>query len=172
VSSSDFVIDSRRSGDLRSDLGTRWRVVSDAVMGGVSDGALNCEVVEGRSCLRLRGEVSLANNGGFLQASLDLAVDGLFDASAYSGLALDVFGNGASYNLHLRTADAARVWQSYRSSFEAPPRWQQVRLPFAGFRAHRLDTPLDLRRLRRIGLVAIGRAFTADVCIARAALFA
>ncbi|RPH72296.1 MAG: CIA30 family protein, partial [Hyphomicrobiales bacterium] len=34
------------------------------------------------------------------------------------------------------------------------------------FTAHRTEIPLDLRRLRRLGLVAIGRAFAADLALA------
>jgi hypothetical protein len=30
---------------------------------------------------------------------------------------------------------------------------------------YRTDIPLDLRRLRRLGLVAIGRAFSADLAV-------
>jgi hypothetical protein len=119
----------------------------------------------------LHGEVSLANNGGFVQASLDLGAEGCLDAGAFGGFELDVFGNGESYNLHLRTADTRIVWQSYRASFVAPPQWQTVRLPFSGFQAYRIDAPLDLRCLRRIGVVAIGRAFSARVCVGRVALY-
>lgn len=84
---------------------------------------------------------------------------------------IEVYGNGERYNLHLRTADTGIVWQSYRASFEAPPRWQAMRLPFAAFQAHRIDVPLDLRRLKRMGLVTIGREFTADLCVARVGLY-
>ena len=38
-------------------------------------------------------------------------------------------------------------------------------MAFANFDAYRTDTPLDLRKLRRIGIVAIGRAFEANVAI-------
>jgi hypothetical protein len=40
-----------------------------------------------------------------------------------------------------------------------------VRLNFRDFASHRTDVPLDLRRLRRIGIVAIGRAFSADLAV-------
>jgi hypothetical protein len=36
-------------------------------------------------------------------------------------------------------------------------------LPFDHFVAHRTDLLLDTRRLRRIGIVPIGRAFWADL---------
>jgi hypothetical protein len=151
--------------------GATWRAVTDTVMGGVSRARLEPARVEGRPCLRLAGEVSLENDGGFAQASLDLDRNGPLDARDYAGVEIEVYGNGETYNLHLRTADTRIVWQSYRASFAAPPAWQTLRLPFAAFRPHRIDVPLDLSALRRIGLVAIGRAMPVDLCIARLSLY-
>jgi len=146
--------------------GTRWQMLSDAVMGGVSAGRMSREVVDGRPSIRMQGTVSLDNNGGFIQVALDLAPDGrAVDATGFTGIALDVLGNGEDYGVHLRTEDLSRPWQSYRASFTAGPAWQQIRLPFDGFLAHRTEAPLNLHRLRRIGIVAIGRAFAADVAI-------
>ena len=165
-----MLIDDFASGDLVSSLGTRWRGVSDRVMGGVSEASVRADVIDGRPCLRLAGEVRLENDGGFIQAALDLApAGGTFDASGFSGLRALVRGNGERYSLHLRTADVVRPWQSYRAHFTAGPEWTEVRLAFAGFQPYRLEAPLDVSRLRRVGLVAIGRAFTADLAVAELA---
>jgi len=161
-----MLIDDFTSPDQVSALGTRWRPFSDRVMGGVSDGDLSYETIDGRYCMRLTGDVRLENNGGFIQAALDLGTWGrTFDASGFTGLQLRVRGNGERYSVHLRTPDNTRPWQSYRAQFTAGPEWQTVELPFADFEPYRLDTPLDLQRLRRIGLVAIGRAFAADLAV-------
>ena len=147
--------------------GARWALVADRVMGGVSSGRMTHETVGGRAAIRMTGDVSLANGGGFLQIALDLAPDGRpVDASAWSGIEIDATGNGETYNLHLRTTDVTRPWQSYRHAFRAGPDWETHRLPFAGFAPHRIATPLDPGRLRRIGIVAIGRAFRADMAVA------
>lgn len=147
-------------------MGARWELIADRVMGGVSSGAMTRDTISGRSALRLRGTVSLENNGGFLQVALDLAPDGgIVDASAWTGIEIDVRGNAEAYNLHLRTTDVRRPWQSFRAGFVADPEWRTVQLPFDGFEAHRIDAPLDVTRLRRLGVVAIGRAFEADVAI-------
>lgn len=169
--SRELIIDDRASGDLVSALGTCWRLVTDGVMGGVSSGTLVTAQVEGVPCLRMRGQVSLENNGGFVQAALDLSSRDFLDATCYEGVALDVLGNGETYNVHLRTADITQPWQSYRASFLASPCWQRVILPFGAFVPHRINRPLDLRRLRRMGLVAIGRAFCADLCVGRVVLY-
>ena len=167
----DPIIDDRTSGDLNSNLGTRWQFIADTVMGGVSRGGLVAEVVDGRAGLHLTGEVSLENNGGFVQAGLDLSPAGHLDARGWSGIELAVRGNGETYNLHLRTADTRIVWQSYRASFRAGPQWERVRLPFADFTPYRIDRPLDLSALRRLGLVAIGRAMAADLSVSRIAFY-
>ena len=166
-----MIIDDRSSNTLAATNGVRWRVISDTVMGGVSSGSLVPTVVEGRDCLRMTGEVSLENNGGFVQASLDLGAAGLLDAGEYAGIEIEVFGNGETYNLHLRTDDTRIVWQSYRASFQAQPNWQTLRLPFASFQPHRIDQPLDTHKLRRLGVVAIGREMKADISIARLLLY-
>ncbi len=150
----------------RASIGASWELIADRVMGGVSNGTMRREVVRGREAIHMQGDVSLENNGGFIQIALDLAPDGAsVDASDWSGIEIDVIGNGESYNLHLRTADVTRPWQSYRQSFVARPEWRTLRLPFAGFDPHRIEAPLGLHTLRRIGIVAIGRAFHAEVAI-------
>ncbi|MEE4376532.1 MAG: CIA30 family protein [Candidatus Competibacteraceae bacterium] len=166
-----MMIDDRSNADLTATIGTVWRGFSDRVMGGVSRETVAPTVIEGRNCVRLTGKVSLENNGGFIQMALDLSRDGLLDASAYSGLRLLVRGNGEEYNVHLRTPDTVRPWQSYRASFNATESWQEIRLPFAEFQPYRLDTPLDVSRLRRLGVVAIGRPFQADLCVAEISLY-
>ena len=82
-----------------------------------------------------------------------------------------VGGYGERYNLHLKSADVRLPWQSYRHEFEAGAQWRSVRLAFADFQPHRIDTPLDTGRLRRLGLVAIGRHFRADLCVAELGLY-
>ncbi|MGY6412099.1 MAG: CIA30 family protein [Alkalilacustris sp.] len=145
-------------------LGTRWALVTDGVMGGLSRGRLRPEEVGGRPALRLTGEVSLENNGGFVQMALDLAPAGLLDAGGWRGIALDVAGNGEGYGLHLRTDAALRPWQSWRQGFGTGD-WARVHLPFDGFAPHRIEAALDPARLRRLGIVAIGRAFSADLAV-------
>lgn len=166
------LIDDRASGTLAATLGGEWRLVTDQVMGGRSDGDLQVAEYRGRACLRLSGTVSTAKNGGFVQAALSLAGGSRVDASAYQGIQLSVAGNGEAYNLHLKTSDLWLPWQSYRASFTAEPNWREIRIPFTAFVPYRIETALDLRRLERIGLVAIGKAFTADLCLAELRFYA
>ena len=163
---SGMLIDDFANNDLVSKLATRWRGVSDQVMGGVSEAAVTHCIIDGRRCLHLTGDVRLENNGGFIQASLDLSPLGeTLDVSAYTGLRLVIRGNGEQYSVHLRTPENVRPWQSYRAHFIAGSGWVTVDLPFSAFVPHRLDAPLDITRLKRLGLVAIGRAFFADLAV-------
>jgi hypothetical protein len=147
-------------------IGNEWQIVTDQVMGGISGGTLAREIVGGRPAIRMTGQVSLDNNGGFIQIGLDLAPEGqAVDASPWTGIELDVLGNGEEYNLHLRTLELTRPWQSYRQSFYAAMAWQTVQLNFCRFTPHRTDVPLDLGQLRRVSVVAIGRAFSADLAL-------
>jgi len=167
----EHIIDDRSSNSLLATNGMLWRAISDTVMGGVSSGKLTPTWIEDRECLQLTGQVSLENNGGFFQASLDLNNSLPLDASDYSGIKIEIYGNSEVYNLHLRTDDTRIVWQSYRTSFRALPYWQTLQLRFDDFQPHRIDKPLDTKVLRRIGVVAIGREMKADVCIGRLSLF-
>jgi hypothetical protein len=166
-----LIIDDRSSGNLESALGSSWRMFTDGVMGGVSTGTLTPASVDQCDCLRLQGDVRLENNGGFVQAALDVEDTPAGDASAYTGIEIEVYGNDETYNLHLRTDDLWLPWQSYRTTFAAPARWQTLQLPFAEFSGYRTWKPLDVTELERIGVVAIGRAFTADLCIGRVGFY-
>jgi hypothetical protein len=166
-----LIIDDRRTNGLVSGLGNNWRIVTDNVMGGRSSGELSPATVDNKACLRLSGDVSLANRGGFIQAALDIKATEAADASTYDGLWLEVYGNDEEYNVHLRTDDVWLPWQAYRASFRAPGRWQTVRLPFDQFSGYRIGKQLDLKHLERIALVAIGRAFTAELCVAEIGLY-
>jgi len=165
------IIDDRSSGDLTTLSGNHWSLVTDNVMGGVSQGSLTVTSIEDRECLRMQGEVKLENNGGFVQMSLDISDAVLHNITDYSGIMLQVYGNEQQYNIHLRTSDVSLPWQSYRSTLYAPSEWQTIHLPFSEFRPYRIDYPMDIAKLRRVGIVAIGRAFEADLCIGKLALY-
>jgi hypothetical protein len=162
-----LIIDDRSSGGYATSAGSVWRLVTDTVMGGVSNGQLTVEEIDGRPCLRLRGEVRTENNGGFIQAALDLGTVRVRDASVFDGVVIDVYGNGETYNLHLRQDGLWLPWQAFRVSFTAPPEWHTLYLPFAQFQPHKTSASFKPDRLKRLGVVAIGRAFYADLCVGR-----
>ncbi|MGV6850637.1 MAG: CIA30 family protein, partial [bacterium] len=161
------MIDDRRSETMQSNLGGEWQLISDQVMGGVSSGSATITEKDGRSCVQMTGNVSTDNNGGFLQIALDLNGGKAFDASQYTGIKLDVWGNQENYGLHLRTKGLWFPWQAYRSNFDARSEWETVTLPFSEFQAYKTSQVLNPAKLKRIGLVAIGRDFEADICLGK-----
>lgn len=153
-------------------LVTNWEFVADTVMGGISSGQIANQVVDGRGATRLTGEVSLENNGGFIQMASDLKRDGLsLDASDWVGMEIDVCGNSEIYDLRIRTDDLERPWQSFRAPVRASAQWTTVRLPFPVFEPHRTDKVFDPAKLRRVGIVAVGRVFQADIAVSDVRLF-
>ena len=161
-----LIIDDRSNKDVTSNLGTKWQLVTDGVMGGLSQGQLTLDNYKGRNCLRMRGTVTTENNGGFVQIALSLSEQGDFDASAYTGVEIEVAGNNELYNIHFRTGELWFPWQSYRSSFTAAGDWQTYRIPFSELDKYKTFHKFSQDDIKRIGLVAIGREFQADLCLA------
>ena len=168
ANTANMLIDDFSDLSLQSKLGSTWRGVSDSVMGGVSEANISHEVSGEENCLRLIGDVRLENNGGFIQAALDLTSDNsTLDASEFTGIRLVAKGNGQQYSLHLLTADNTRPWQSNRAHYVARSDVQTFKLPFSEFEPYRIAEPIDITKLRRLGIVAIGRQFQADLKICR-----
>lgn len=166
MNNDNHIIDDRSNNDFTSNLGSNWQLVTDNVMGGLSQGELILDNYKGRNCLHMRGNVTTENNGGFVQIALSLSDQGVFDASAYSGIEVEVAGNNELYNIHFRTAELWFPWQSYRSSFTAGSNWQTYRIAFSELEKYKTFHKFAQDKLKRIGLVAIGREFQADLCLA------
>jgi len=165
---SSFLIDDFSREDRRSALDTEWRSFSDRVMGGVSLGQHRFQEIGGKRCIHLTGEVSLKNNGGFIQVALPLSDRGRsLDASAYTGIRIQARGNNTRYFLHLRTSRTRLPWQYYGAEFRVTEEWSTIEIPFADFKPESLKAALDPARLRRIAIVAAWEEFAADVAVAR-----
>ena len=148
-----------------------WEYVADTVMGGVSRGRAERKTVAGRTAMHLTGMVSLENNGGFVQMAFDLAGGATFDASGFSGLSFDVLGNGARYDVRVRTDALTRPWQSFRAEFEAPTHWTTLNVAFGDLVPHRTKAIFDPARVRRIGILAVGREMQADIAVSSIRLY-
>ena len=131
----------------------RWVAVNDGVMGGRSQGGP--ALVDGN--LQFRGELSLANNGGFSSVR---TVGQTFDFSGATTVVLRVRGDGRPYQLRLSGAERFRgIAVSYGGEFATRAgQWVEVRLPLASLeptvRGMRLDgPPIDQTDVREIGLL-------------------
>lgn len=146
-----------------------WRVITDQVMGGVSEGRAVLREEGEKTYLELTGTVSTANNGGFVQARYDLPQSLPGDAQA---LQLRVKGNGQRYYVHLKERGASRPWHYYQAAFEAGAEWRIVTLPFTAFRPSRdgLAPQIAPADVASIALVAYGRDHEARVAVDRIGL--
>jgi hypothetical protein len=168
VQSETLLIDDFSESDGISSFGSQWRMFTDQVMGGVSTAEWNYDTIDGRKCVHLWGDVSLENNGGFVQIALTLMRDGQpLDASVYRGVRFWARGNGEAYHIHLRSSETRRPWQYYGAMFDADSSWGMYELPFSDFKPENLRTELKTDRLVRIAVVAIKKEFKADIAVAR-----
>jgi len=142
-----------------------WQYVSDQVMGGVSVGGAQLGSDGDIAYARLKGEVSTANNGGFIQIRRGLTAALGADST---GIALSVRGNGETYYVHLRTPETRRPWQYFQASFPTTDHWTTVTIPWSAFapNGRGLIGPLRPEDVRSIGIVAYGRDHAADLSIA------
>ena len=168
-----LVDDFAKEGGL-SALGTKWSVITDQVMGGKSTALHTFETLDSRRCIRLLGNVSLKNNGGFVQSRLAFDPRGrLLDARQFTGIRLWVRGNGERYNVHLRTSRTWLPWQYFYATFDTTSAWTKVELPFTAFKdaGFTLGTRLNPGKLKTLAIVAIKKEFQADVAVARIELY-
>lgn len=140
----------------------RWDYVADTVMGGVSTGNATFEREGGVAFVRLAGQVSTANNGGFIQVRRKLSE--LLPATT-TGLRLIVRGQGGPYFVHLRTKGTRLPWQYYQATFPTTGQWTEIRLPLSAFKAsgNLMRATPKASAITSIGIVAFGRDHTALV---------
>ncbi len=151
-------------------IGGRWSYTSDRVMGGVSNGGGAYETVDDRISIRLYGDVSTAQNGGFIQVSL--RIDGRrINAKDYAGIEIDVLGNGEDYNVHVTTTRSFPPWRFYKHTFATTATWTRIRLPWSDFTSETFRQPLDPSTINRLNLTAYARDFEADLAVSRIALY-
>ena len=156
--------------DFSNSPQARWSYVADTVMGGVSTGSVSFVEEAGNSFVRLTGNVSTENNGGFIQVRTRLPE--AFPPNT-AGLRLVVRGNGENYFVFLRSRLATRPWHSYRASFATSGEWAAIDLPLDEFaRSHTvLPDGILPSDVTGIGIVAYGTDFEADISVAEISLY-
>lgn len=151
--------------DFSEGAETRWRYISDRVMGGVSDGGAGFGTEDGVTFAQLRGTVSTANNGGFIQIRQELRTR---LPTGATGIKLRVRGNGATYYVHIRPDVARRPWQFYQAAFETTADWQEVALPWSAFEPQGgLAAEFVPGDIRSLGIVAYGADYEAALDVDR-----
>ncbi len=162
-----LLLDDFSRADGRSYLSTEWEGFTDRVMGGRSEMSAAVVETEIGPALRMRGDVSLENRGGFIQVRLPLSTDGVMDASEYRGVAVTARASGDHYYLHLRTTRTRFPWSHYAQKIPLGENWERVELPFEEFEPRYMigrSSP-NVSRLRSLAVVAGTAEFTADIWI-------
>ena len=148
--------------DFQSGPEKRWRFFADTVMGGVSSGNVEFATKDGVSFARLTGDVSTANNGGFIQIRHELETAPSKD---FQGVRLVVRGNTQRYFVHLRTSWTVLPWQYYQAQYDVSSDWQEVRIPLSSFQrsGKLLKKVPTATSIKSVAIVAFGRDHAADV---------
>ena len=134
----------------------------------VAIAALKLVEEKGDKFYKMTGDVSTANNGGFIQFRADLRSLNLNDNN-YEGLRLLVRGNGEVYNIHIRTGMTFMPWQYYSVEFKTSPNWNEVVIPFSNFKRSNFYQPRSFKSkdIATLGIVAYGRDYKADIDLAK-----
>lgn len=157
-----------------SAIDTQWEGFTDQVMGGISEQTVVRAREDDDYYIRMTGDVSLENNGGFIQIRLKLAgAFRVFDASDYKGIRLKIRGKGTGYYIFLRTSATILPWKFYKSKITMEEEWATVTLPWETFAGGDYGSlgRFDPAKLKSVALVAYGEAFEAEVDLAEIGLY-
>ena len=146
-----------------------WVFFSDQVMGGKSDGKAKVLTDTSYQFIRLQGNVTTANNGGFIQ--IRTSVSGLRDE--LKGVSLKIRGNGERYYVFIRTAGTILPWQYYKADFLSKKEWSEIKLDFNNFvrSSAWLNKKIKPGSIKSIGIVAFGRDHKALIDVASIQFF-
>ncbi|MFC7357191.1 CIA30 family protein [Jejudonia soesokkakensis] len=116
---------------------SKWYVVDDGVMGGVSEGTITMNTSKN---LLFTGQVRLENNGGFSSIRYNFETK---QVKQYQYVVLRLKGDGKEYQFRIKEDRQQRY--SYIQSFKTSGEWQTIKLPldefYAGFRGNKLKIP-------------------------------
>ena len=150
--------------NLTPEKNQQWVFFTDRVMGGVSSGKLEIGSEDGSKYYRMTGNVSTANNGGFIQFQADLSNISNTE-EVFNGIKIKVRGNNENYQIFIRTNLTVLPWQYYSSEFYASNQWKEIELPFSSFKRSNFYQPKNINNtdIRTLGIVAYGKDYSADL---------
>ena len=149
-----------------------WQYISDQTMGGVSNGQAVLDKEGDMIFARLTGNVSTANNGGFIQIRTNFSFVNLINTNKeLKGVILNTKGNGETYHIFIRTSEDRSYRDFYSATFTANDNWQIVDLPFTKFKHRYSNKSLNGNDIRTFGIVAYGRDFFSDVSVSEISFY-
>ena len=147
-----------------------WEFISDQVMGGVSLGRFEVLKEKRIKFLRMTGNVSLENNGGFIQVRKKVypAIE-----ENIKGIKLITRGNQSDYFIHIRTKYTILPWQYYQLKFRVSNQWESKILNIDEFArsGSLLPKVINPKYIKSIALVAFGREHDVELDVAEIIIF-
>ena len=143
---------------------TNWKMITDQVMGGISQGQFNYQKIGDDNAVVLTGSVSTKNNGGFIQIRRNLNNINLNKVNKVTIIAK---GNNEKYFIHLRTTFTVLPWQYYQSSFVVGNNFKRFVLPLSDFKksGYLLPKSINPNNIKSIAIVAFGKKYNAELIV-------
>lgn len=132
IGSNAIIFDFNKSSDM-----SKWMIVDDGVMGGLSKGSMELND-EGHA--EFLGFVTTENNGGFSSVRHSFKEK---DVSEFSHVVLKIKGDGKEYQFRIKKSRYDRA--SYINTFKTTGEWESIKIPlkdfYSSFRGYKLDRP-------------------------------
>ena len=143
---------------------TNWKMITDQVMGGISQGQFNYQKIGNDNAVVLTGSVSTKNNGGFIQIRRNL---NNINLNQVNKITINAKGNNEKYFIHLRTTFTVLPWQYYQYSFTVQKDFKNFILPIRNFKKSGFLLPdkISPKNIKSIGIVAFGRDYKAELIV-------
>lgn len=129
---------------------SKWTVVNDGVMGGVSSGRIYVND-EGHGVFE--GTIRLDYNGGF--SSIRLPLDEI-EMNGFSKVKIHLKGDGKRYQMRVKSNQSD--YQSYITYFETTGKWEEIEIElgkmYASYRGRRLNIPnYPYKKMEEFGIL-------------------
>ena len=141
-----------------------WTYIADNVMGGMSDGGVEFNLVDSNVYALLSGNVSTENNGGFIQIRRELKN---IDLSKAKSIRVYARGNNEKYYIFLRTTGTILPWQYYSYEFTVTEEYNEFIMPIKDFKKSGtlLAKQINPKKITSVAIVAYGRDHVAEIYV-------
>ena len=141
-----------------------WTYIADNVMGGISDGGVEFNLVDSNVYALLSGNVSTENNGGFIQIRRELKN---IDLSKAKSIRVYARGNNEKYYIFLRTTGTILPWQYYSHEFTVNEEYNEFIMSIKDFKRSGtlLAKQINPKKITSVAIVAYGRDHVAEIYV-------
>ena len=140
-----------------SDNNTSWYVYTDQVMGGKSELSANFD----EGVVKLDGEVTTKNNGGFVRFAH--RPNGINKNA--KGIKFKAKGNNEAYEVHV-TLKGMKMppWSYLSTSFDVNDQWNEYQILFSDLKKNGMIlASMKPKNIREISIAGYGRDFNVDL---------